>query len=257
MKASPSSSPNRRWIVRGGVLALLAVLLVAGGMFGRNWYRQRQETKARLASRAKMAALQDAIRENFNAAALKKLAAKPVQWNFTPTGPIRIKGKLVVLAVTEAADAPRGFWAALLSRWPRSIDDDAGLVHDVLERGDVDDLMFKLPDERWAEGIGEVDTLIAVRWSREIAGTFNGETLIETSDRRGAPRERLAMRWRATILILDRTEGQLIARQEFVGSLPKKPPVSEQRVSTGSRPTEEVLDWLLKAESGALKLARS
>lgn len=250
-----AASTNRRRLVYLALFGLLAIVLIVAGTFGMKKYRQRQEVRAELQRRQEREKLQDDIREGFGPDALRRIAAKTPKWDLTPQGPVRVKGKLVVLSVTENHDDPRGFWSELFARWPHEIADDASLVRDLLERGKVDDLMFDLPDERWAEGAGEVDTIVGVRWRKEVAGTFNGATLIEFTERHGPPREPLALRWRATVMLLERATGKLIARQELVGPLPKSPPAGDRKFALGMKPYDEVRQWLLKAESGALKAA--
>lgn len=246
-------APNPRLLVRLVLVALFAIILIVAGQYGLKWNRKRQAAKADLALREKRRKLQDNIREGFGPAQLKRLASRNPTWNLVPAGPIRVKGKLVVLSVTEPTDGPQGFWAGLLARWPQRIADDASLVRDLFERGKLDEIMFDLPDERWAEGVGEVDTLVGVRWRKEIAGGYNGETLVEMTPRQALPQEPHALRWHVTVLLLDRATSQLVARQEFLGPLPKSPPAGDKKFALGAKPIEDVRQWLLSAESGKLK----
>jgi hypothetical protein len=216
--------PNRRliWMVLTGAVA---VLLVAGGFYLWRWYDKRKIEKARVAAAKEREDLKNRIADNFTPQALGKLAAKTPAWKSELAPTPRLRGKVVVLSFTETVEQPGPATDDAAKRL-----DAPKLIGELFAKGKVDELMFELPDVRWAEGAGEVDTVVGVRWRKEPAESPAG-----------------AYRWRASAILLDRKDARVTAIKEFLGSPPTS--IAEGKKVAGPKPYDELRDWLLAAEA--------
>jgi hypothetical protein len=229
---APTSTGNRTRFVRLLLAVLILVMLIGGGVYGWRWYAKRKAANAATALKQKSEARRQAVIENFDADALHRLAAKAPKWTSAISSVPKLNGKAVVLSVTDSgAVTPKN---------------DMELIKDFYDHGKFDELTFELPESAWAEGIGELETIVGIHWSLETAGVFKDGKVVEvtekqmTSEQKSLPQ---AQRWHATVLILDLKSGTLTARKEFTGPLPASLP-AQKKAASGPRPIDEIVQWL-------------
>jgi hypothetical protein len=251
--APPRAARSPRRLIFLGALGLLAVLLVAGGGFGYRWYSQRKARQSEAAEQADLDDRKTTIRANFAPAALKRFAQKLPAWEIAPTAEPKLKGKAIVLSVNDAADRPRSFWTQFGSHWPIDAEEDgADLIKDLFERGEADELTFKLSEYRWAGAPAEAATIIGIRWRKELGGVFVNDKLVEVDAGLLSPENAgdlpIALRIRATVVVLDKAAARLVARRTVLGPLPTLKPAAGKKDVTGPRP--DVAQWLQRLEAG-------
>jgi hypothetical protein len=218
--------------MRPAVIGLIAVLVLAGGFFGWRWNSGRSAAKAELAAKQQDAARRQTISDNFDADAVHRLAAKLPKWDIALSPVPKLNGKLVVLSVTDATSAPAA--------------SDQDLIRELLEHGKFDELTFELPDSVWAEGIGELETIVGVRWNPEVAGVVKDGKIVEVTESRMTAEQKAlpqVQRWHADVFILDLKSAKMTARKEFSGPLPTAPQ-PDKKASIGLRPIDEIVQWL-------------
>ncbi len=164
---------------------------------------------------------------------------------------------MIVLSLNDAADRPRSFWRDFGSHWPLDAEEDGSeLIKELFERGEVDELTFSLPEFRWAEGPGEAGMIIGIRWRKELGGVFVDGKLVEV-DERLLSREHagdlpVALRVRATVVVLDKAAARLVTRRTFLGPLLNSKPAADKKGVAVPRPVDEVSQWLQRLEAGRL-----
>jgi hypothetical protein len=253
MPRMPMDSDQRRRLILFGVAAVVGLLIIAGGGLGYRWYSKRKARQNETAQDAESDERKLDIKANFTASALKRMGEKVKRWEIAPATQPKLKGKVIALSVRDAPDHARSFWNELGGRWPIEADDDVALIKELFDHGQVDDLTFALPNSLWADGPGEVGTIVGVRWQKELGGFWRDDKLIE-ADGRVFPAEfaegPIAIRMRATVIILDRAAGQLVARATFPGTLPKGKPAAGKPEAPIPRPLGDVRKWLEQLDAG-------
>jgi hypothetical protein len=102
-------------------------------------------------------------------------------------------------------------------------------------KGQIDDLSFKLPPELRAEIAGEVGTIVLLSCTESVVGNYQ-------------PIWVHATQWQCQSKITDDEEKRLVGSVRFTGSGPPPSinvdPRSPPRLVSGSRPEAEILNWI-------------
>lgn len=250
----PGDPAARRRLVRLGVLGALVIVVLAAAGFGYRWYGKRKVRKEEAAQRAELDRRKDTVRGNFMARDLKKLGGKVPKWEIAPVELKKLKGKVIILSVTDEPNKPRSFWSNLAGRWPLQADDGALLIKDLFERGQVDDRTFDFSDYLWAEGPSDVGMIIGLRFRKEVGGLFIDGNLVEIEPgivaAEYAGSDPVALRFNVTAIVLDPTAGRLVARRTFPGPLPPSKPAAGKNEVSGLLPAADITNWLRQLETG-------
>jgi hypothetical protein len=227
------AASSRPRLLRLLLVVVIAAIVLGGGFYGWTWYGKSKAEKAKLAAKQKEESRRQTIADNFDADALHRLTAKlPKKWDVSLNPVPKLDGKAVVLSITDSSSA--------------SAKSDQDLIRELFVQGKFDELTFELPDSVWAEGMGELETVVGIRWYPETAGVFKDHKLIEaTEDHMSAEQKSLpqAQRWHATVFVLELKTAKMTARKEFTGQLPTGPS-TDKKPSIGPRPIDEIIQWL-------------
>jgi hypothetical protein len=95
---------------------------------------------------------------------------------------------------------------------------------------DVDWLLFDLPSDLRASGPQDVATVVLLDWGKKQVDSYEN----------GAP----AYQQEVTVTVVDLATKAVIGQQHFVGGEPPQSIESSSSSGTGSKPTQEVVDYL-------------
>src|SRR5207248_10951292 len=99
---------------------------------------------------------------------------------------------------------------------------------------EIDYLYFDLPEDRRAKNPDEVDSVVHLKWDKQIKGYYAPKNNPGDTSKPGY--------WQTSdVPVVDRQSGEVQAMNHFQGS---DPPEKSSSSASGSKPTDKVVTWL-------------
>ncbi len=250
-------------IVRRLLLVTLGGAVVIAGAWcvwelGR-FYVARQEEIHRAEKARELGIKRDSIRRRFSGDSLEKLlrgesAAKEQYQN-----PVRLKGKVLVISIDSTDhQLPLMLHEQLreeaLNHFTKKTPSGRSptpSIQDFLTGASLDEILFDLPAQYWGDHENEVGTIVCIHWLNKAVGLYRPMNTFDLSKMNVITKNDLvrydkAYQMFATVLVLDRGDGLIVARETFAGDAPGFVSLNayERPPSTGKKPLEAVRSYL-------------